>query len=158
MKQSAITKAVSGIFTVLVISILVLAGPANALTLLLETQKEAVNQGSTAIFRAEIQDASLTEEDVLTFTLTGPHPITCTFNKDGKEISGCEDVKIHAKEKENNFGYGYGESKTYEFLIQVKTTGFEVGEYTPELSVDSDSIEGGKFKIFNPPTTPKKPK
>src|SRR3989344_1679157 len=147
MKQLNITKAVSGIFTVLVISILVLAGPANALTLLLETQKEAVNQGSTAIFRAEIQEASLTDEDVLTFTLTGPHPITCTFDKNGEPISGCEDVKIHAKEKENNFGYGYGETKNYEFLVQVKTTGYEVGEYTPKLSVDSDSIEGSTFKI-----------
>lgn len=72
MNKHNITKILSGIFTIMIVSLLVLAGPAEATLMELETQKEIVEQGSTAIFRAEISDVTLADDNTLTFELSGP--------------------------------------------------------------------------------------
>lgn len=154
------TKIFSALAAGLILTMLVLAGPANAAAWTLDTQKADVNQGSTAIFRAETDSAG-----ELAFSLTGAQALACKFTADGELITAesdeeCDAVKIHVTQTENKFGYGYGygETSTYKYLIQLKTTGFEEGDYTPALTVGSDTETGDSFRIYNPPENPKKEK
>src|SRR3989344_533353 len=132
-------KAIAGIFTVLIITLLVFAGPADAFVLDMTISNDKPVEGETVTFNVstEVESAD-NPSDVGSFTLfvvrtNAKDIISCTFFPDGAKITACPGINV-IRTSSPTFGYGYGYGYGYGFgkfsyEITLNTTGLHHGAY-----------------------------
>jgi len=100
----------SGFITIVVIILLIVAGPAGAvqLSITFNDPDKIYNQGDLISFEADIK---IEEKDLhvpltnITLKILGPTPKTCTIQLNGD--NDCTGFNITLLSSPNNFGYGY---------------------------------------------------
>lgn len=155
-------KIAAGAVTVLVLFLLLAAGPARAFTLNLNADKDVVEQGKKIIFTAfiEISSGEALDIDEIILVLDGPEHRECSFDVTGKMKSGmnaeCHGInikKLAYPKIEKGYGYGYGYSYGYgitedlEYEITLHSQKFDPGAYKTSLKINS---EGKEFEEQGP--------
>jgi hypothetical protein len=154
MKNNIKTKSIAGILTVMVIALLIIAGPVQGFSLGLSLDDNYVDKGEEVVFTAEIDIASGENlpVDYLVLRLSGPENVDCRFNVDGSIISGCKGITIVANNNANygyGYGYGYNQGNHYfgygygygygvsgsklSYTITLDTSNYNTGIYNTEL-------------------------
>lgn len=163
------TKILSFTITFLVIFLLLIAGPVNALTLALGSKASTVAKGTNVEFTADI-DINSTETlsiNEIILELSGPELVTCKFSSQGDIISGCKGISISRISAPHfgygygyNFGYGYGYGYTngkLQYKIILDTSNYKEGIYSTALNVkienSSFSKAGNSLTINSPVQT-----
>lgn len=162
------TKIFSLLGVVAILTMLILAGPAQGFTLNLSLDDSSPTEGDTITFTAEVDILSgeRLPVDYLTLELTGPETVSCRFNADGTVISGCKGISIALSQSSNlgygygygyfgygyNFGYGYGyETGKLIYTITLDTSDYSIGTYSTELKAkignNEFSEQGSQFTI-----------
>ncbi len=160
------TKILSFTITFLVIFLLLIAGPVNALTLALGSNASTVAKGAKVEFTADI-DINSTETlsiNEISLELSGPESVTCKFSSQGDIISGCKGLSI-SRISAPVFGYGYGYNFGYsygygytngklQYKIILDTSNYKEGIYSTALNVqvenNSFSKAGNSLAINSP--------
>lgn len=135
-------RVISGILTLVVIIVLLLSGPANAVILGLSVLDDDVDVGeeTNLVIGMEIEDNEFFNISKFELILSGPIIINCEFDSDGNVLAGCPGMTITAIEKAPfNFGYGF-EKGNFTFNIKINTANYSIGVYSSKLKVYSESI------------------
>jgi hypothetical protein len=142
--------------TSMVLIILVLAGPAFAYIVTLNVVDDEVYEGENVEFSANVDIAENEFVDVqnLKLNINGEESLSCVFDVNGNEISGCENVEIELISlPEYEFGYGGYNNGNMSYNIRVHTNELEVGEYSSELVLNVAGNEevypGSSFEILD---------
>ncbi len=135
-------KIIAGIFTAMILALLVVAGPAEAfiLDMSLSDDKPAAGESVTFDVSTEVESADA-PADVSFFTLLIKHEnkkdvISCSFTPDGEPLSDCPGITIVKKSSAPHFGYGYGYS------------GFGAGKFAFDIILDTTGIKHGAYRTF----------
>ena len=109
MRKYMKNKLISALVTLAVITLLILAGPAQGFTLNLIVDNASPTQGQIITFTAEIDIPTGEQIPVqeLTFSISGTSNKECKFYVIGDAISGCDGMTI---KRINAPKYGYGKS------------------------------------------------
>ena len=152
MKQNKNRKTISYLFSLIVIGLLIVAGPAQGFSFSLNSDRTSATRGEMITFTTEIDIPSgerLPIEE-LNLKLSGPQEISCKFDTAGNKISGCDGISIERTQNSfygygynygyfgygYNFGYGYGyETGKLKYIIKFDTTNYLAGDYSSELSL-----------------------
>jgi len=157
-KKEALVKLFSFSITFLIITLLILSGPAQAFVISLDIPDNIINKGELINFTGDIEinsDENLPIENVL-LTLNGSETVNCLFYPNATIISGCKGIAIEFLQNASyeygngygyygygyDFGYGYGFTNgilSYNFTLN--TTDYLFGNYTTELTAYIDSRE-----------------
>ncbi|VVB77922.1 Uncharacterised protein [uncultured archaeon] len=128
------------VLTVMIISILVVSSPAQALNLNLNSSKSKISRGESVIFDASILINSNQPIQKLELDLSGPEKVSCFFNEDGSIISGCKGMTIRKISTDvpdsgygYSYGYGYGSEVDPEYEITLASDDYKTGDYTSSL-------------------------
>lgn len=143
------SKILSFLITALVLFLLILSGPASALTLNLTSNISNVQKGLNVEFTADIDidSGEILDIDYILLEFSGPDNILCKFDANGAVISGCSGITI-SKTSSPTFGYGYGYNFGYSYgytngklayKIILDTANYQTGTYTSILTVSSGS-------------------
>jgi hypothetical protein len=161
MEKEGVKRGVAVTVTSLVLIILVLAGPANAVVVTLDIQDPNVEKGSLINFEAttEIESGEVLQVDYFILKLVGPETIECRFDVNGSVIGGCDGINItHISSAPYHgygysYGYGYGEG-FFRFNITLDTSYYFAGKYETYLEVMGDvpSQKRGKDIHVRPKT------
>ena len=148
----------AGAVTTTILILLLVAGPAQAFTINLQTKGTSeVEQGKTITITASVDINSGENIPIqeLVLILDGPEHRECTFDVTGKIKSGtnteCHGINIkktpQPKINQNygynygySYGYGYGSSELV-YEITIHTQKFSVGKYNTQLKVTVDNSE-----------------
>jgi hypothetical protein len=111
-------KVIAGILTIVILSLVIFAGPTKAFVLGLDANKATLNEGDLITFTAQInlEDMDkflpINELQLDIFEINGNVSKTCKFDVNGNNISGCEGMTITPlnvpANNEGGYGYGYG--------------------------------------------------
>ena len=148
-------KVSGGIFTAIVLGLLIFAGPAQAITISLTGFGiSSVAQGGKITTNASLDVNSQLNSDEVDLNINGPASRTCIFKLNGTVISGsisdCSGININLDSGNisgigSGFGYGYGltTNSVLNYSITIDTTGFSSGSYSIWLSSNgfNSSIE-----------------
>lgn len=112
------TKILASIFTILILSLIIFAGPAKAFVLGLDTDKDTLTKGGEITFTAsldiEAMDKYLPIKELYLFFNDDE---VCKFDVDGDIISGCDGMTITPisvlSNNDKGYGYGYGYDNSY---------------------------------------------
>jgi len=130
-------KIIAGAFTIAILIVLLLTGPAEAFIMGLSILNGEVDKGGVISFTASvnIEANENLEIDKLVLRLNGPKDVKCEFNTDGSIITGCLGIMIQQIETAPyNFGYGFGEGNlTYN--ITLNTTEYFSGKYKTQIEI-----------------------
>lgn len=133
-------KIIAGIFTAMILALLVVAGPAEAfiLDMSLSDDKPAAGESVTFDVSTEVESADA-PADVSFFTLFIKHEnkkdvISCSFTPDGEILSDCPGITIVKKSSAPEFGYGY--------------SGFGAGKFAFDIILDTTGIKHGAYRTF----------
>ncbi|MBS3071929.1 hypothetical protein J4408_02980 [Candidatus Pacearchaeota archaeon] len=131
-------KAIGFVITFFVLSILIIAGPAQSLVAGFTILNSVVDQGEKVRFQvsAEVEEGDQIL-DIQNFTLifSGPELFSCIFDPDGDKISGCDEITINLTSKPDfGFEYGYG-------------YGFLPGDFKFNLSLDTSDLDPGIYEV-----------
>ncbi|MFA4953071.1 MAG: hypothetical protein WC584_02520 [Candidatus Pacearchaeota archaeon] len=149
------TKVFAGIITAVILILLILSGPINALNLGLNANKEILKRGETITFTAslDINSNERLNVEYLNLAIRGPTSESCKFGVNGNFLSGCAGVnKIKLISNTATYGYGYGYGYGYTngkltYEITIDTLNYQDGKYTSELQAQI----GGKMFSENGP-------
>jgi len=135
----------SVILCVLVLSFLLILGPAKAFVLVLGLDHNSVSKGQNATYSVNVS-ISTNESvpiDYIKLSLNGT--IDCKFDADGNVVSGCVDMIVNKVNSSSSYGYGYAYGYGYgygqgilSYTIVVDTTNFNLGTYTSEFTISSN--------------------
>jgi hypothetical protein len=168
-------KIIASVLTVVILSLILFAGPAKAFVLELDTDKTSLTKGNDISFNVtfEIQNTDqYLPIQALQLELVGPTSSVCEFDVDANIISGCEGMTITPISTVNkgygyghgydsatgygyDFGYGYGYGYGYEvemfleYTITLNTANYNVGNYESILTA---SIGDETFESTDKPT------
>ncbi len=148
-------KVVAFILTLSIISLLVLAGPANALTASLSIENPQVSQGSTAEFTVSLETSqNEISPDSLLLEITGPLTQSCKFALNGSPISACENIAVQLISNNYGYGYGYGYGpNSLSFKIKLDSSNLVSGNYNATLSslksLEQTEIASAQFTILS---------
>ncbi len=165
----------AGAVTTTILILLLVAGPAQAFTINLQTKGTSeVEQGKTITITASVDINSGENIPIqeLVLILDGPEHRECTFDVTGKIKSGtnteCHGINIkktpQPKINQNygynygyynghnyNFGYNYGITSDLQYEITIHTQKFSVGKYNTQLKIKTQNQEfsnqGTSFEI-----------
>jgi len=106
-------KIAVGLLTIVILALVLLAGPTKAFVLDLNANKDLITKGEEITFNVTLEIQNIDEYlpiENLRLELTGPTSSVCEFDINGIIISGCEAMTIAPINaiSENNKGYGYG--------------------------------------------------
>ena len=134
------SKILALLFTTFVIALLLMSGPVDGFTLNLLVSKEKPKQGELVTFTAQINIEQTERPSInkLILELSGREKISCTFDKDGQPLNGCDNIKITKIQDpgynygyDYNFGYGYGFAPgTLKYKVEIDTKKLKPGTYT----------------------------
>jgi hypothetical protein len=175
MRNNLKTKGIAGILTVVVIALLIIAGPVQGFSLGLNMNDNSVDKGDNAIFNLEIniESGEGLPVDELVLILDGPEYMECKFDVQGNVISGCKGVVSIVNTKQVSYGYGYnsgnyngygyyfgygygygyssGMSNKLSYEVTIDTSDYSTGFYDTEFIAKIGSKEfsksGDKLKI-----------
>ena len=125
-KKVVISVSVTFMFLV----ILILAGPAEAISIEADTEKVNYNSEEKVIFEVSVEANAEENFETLTLILNGDE--VCTFDKDGNIISGCAGMDVELDEK-----VGYPDIK-FDYIITLNDP--EEGRYEGFLRVNEENI------------------
>lgn len=140
MRKEGGARLVGGVVAIILLSILIISGPAQAFTTGFSVLNSRVEKGEVISFTAsvEIDSGEFLEIEDFVLKLEGPSEVNCKFLPDGSIISGCEGITIRLiSSSPYNYGYGFSEG-TFEYEILLDTGGYVVGFYETSLSVFSE--------------------
>ena len=152
----------STIITLAIVAMLIISGPAQAVTVIIAGVKDSYTKGNDINFQVIIE---LNEQDKfvpitnISLDLTGPVDRTIFFALDGKRISGnCNiEMKPVSIPTANDVGYGYGYDSGYGYKFGY---GFGYGygygggggkiSYIYNVTIDTDSkcLPAGDYSVF----------
>ena len=116
--------------TLFILVILILAGPAEAVSINADTEKVNYNTDEDVSFEVSVQANMEEQFQTLTLILNGEE--TCTFDKDGQIILGCENMNVTLDEK-----IGYPDIK-FDYIITLYNP--EQGRYKGFVRVNEANI------------------
>ena len=140
------TKIASAFIVSLIVTILIIAGPANAFQLELDINRDIIDVGESAKFTvsANVESGEIIQVDKFIFNITGPKNSVCEFDSKTNIIVGCSDIKIRQiSDGDELLGYGYGYGyNTYKpgvlsYELTLNTSEYNTGEYHIDLRVIS---------------------
>ncbi len=139
------TKLASAFIVFLIVTLIILAGPANAFQLGLDINKDVINQGENAKFQvsANVESGEIIPIDKFIFNISGPKNSVCEFDSKTNIIVGCSDITIRQISVGNETGYDYSYGyKTYNpgllsYELILNTSSYDTGEYHIDLRVIS---------------------
>ncbi len=151
-------KILAGVFTLVIISILLAAGPAQAFILDMSISNDKPSEGETITFNVSTEVETADDpSDVGSFTLfivskDAKDIISCTFFPDGTKITACPGINV-VQTSSPTFGYGYGYGfGTFSYEITLNTTGMNHGVYRTSFVANVDGKElkkEGKKLVIN---------
>ena len=102
------TKVISFLLSAILIIILIISGPANAILLNFSIKDEIVPLGDQISFSisTEIEPGEHVDVNKYQLSLQGPKNYTCEFDINGSFLSDCRGIKIE-RVKSPVYGYGY---------------------------------------------------
>jgi len=139
-----------------VLLILILIGPAQGFTLLLNLDNTTPNQGELVVFTAEI-DVPTGERlpiSQLTLSLEGPEKAECKFLPNGQILEGCKGISIAPIQSPSygygyNYGYGYtyghGYSHGYNWGYSY---GYTQGKLVYTITLDTTHYQAGIYSTL----------
>ncbi|HVY01599.1 MAG TPA: hypothetical protein VHA12_02440 [Candidatus Nanoarchaeia archaeon] len=154
-------KIVASVITILVVTLLVIAGPAAALQMgLTGFSVSAPIKGEIVSTTAtiDVQSNERISFDSINLILSGAANSTCTFDVSGNNLTTCEGIEIDllSNTASSGYGYGYGYGYNYgygfnnglsngqlKYNITLNTTGFAEGDYSLILQT---SLGGHEYK------------
>jgi hypothetical protein len=167
-KKKMPVKIIAGVITLGIIMLLILSGPASALTLgLAAFSNSAPMQGQSVSTVASLNINSNERLNLTEINLVLDSPVyarICKFKPDGTPISGCSGITITKVSDTTSYGWGYGykyvdgntsygwgmnlgyTNGVIAFNITVDTTSFRSALYTVGLTTSLESHG------FNSPT------
>jgi len=151
-KEGFIVRCTSLSVTAFIITLLILAGPAEAFSLELNISETNPQYGDEISFivSLNINTGERLPVTDLTLQLFGPVDINCKFRTDGSPISGCHNITIipvstanitegdltgnYQKTNESHnwgygYGYGYGSPEILSYNITLDTSSLDYGLY-----------------------------
>jgi len=136
-------KIMSFFITALILSLLVLLGPVEALSLNLSLNASNIQKGQTVEFTADIDINSSETLDIkeITLELSGPETVSCKFSPEGNIISGCKGISI-SKISASQFGYGYGYNFGYGYGY-----GYTNGKLEYKITLDTSNYSAGTYAV-----------
>lgn len=144
-------KIVAFLFSIFIIGILLIAGPANAFVLSMTIDDNTVNKGDEIEIEVvnTIESGEFLNINNLSLVLDGPEKVECYFLSNGTIISGCKGITIELIEIPGygygySYGYGYGYNEgDLKFRIIIDTSDYDTGAYT---SVIKSYIGGAVYE------------
>ena len=131
---------------------LIVLGPANAMTLTLSSNLDSVHKGEQVEFIVEI-DTSNEIVDGIEFELNGAQRVECKFSPEGEVTKGCkgmEVIRVNSEKRGYSYGYGYSSGNT-EYKIVLNTSEYVSGSYSSVVRTESKkgnfSEEGPELEI-----------
>ena len=162
------SKLVSFGITSIVLVLLIISGPAQAFLLSLNIQNPKVILGET--IKLNLSSESEQDENInvqkFTLEISGPKNITCEFDTNAEDLTGCEGITIikTSEDNDSNYGYDYGYSYGYSYdygygnsaqilgyEININTQNYTPGQYKAKIkaiSKDDEFETESKFIIF----------
>ena len=145
--------------SIFIMSILIVAGPAQGFSLTLSLSDTTPTRGEKVKFTALIKienDENLSVEE-LTLKLIGPDQIICKFDVSGNLLNTCDGITITRINNQElnygyNLGYGYGfNQEELKYEIKLDTSYYRIGAYNTEIEIkvmDSTFTEQGEKLII----------
>ena len=158
-------KIIAGFISVLIISLLVFAGPARAATLKIDgIQKTPYTAKETVNFKASVhlEDLETLTIESISLVLNNDkkkEEVICTFDINGTVISGCNGIDVTLLSNNLTMGFGYfsGEgSLLYNVDLDVDPSGLTIGNNKLSLVVNTPTSElaSDNENIVIKPATP----
>jgi len=134
--------------TLLILTMLLLAGPVQGFTLNLNLNDNSPTQGDKITFTAEIEIPSGGQLPIeyLILELNGIETLSCKFSPNGTILSVCKGITITQNSNSNsNYGYGYG----YGYFNQNNNFGYgygyQSGKLTYTITLDTNEYKTGTY-------------
>jgi len=130
------------LITGFIITLLILTGPAYALSLNLQSDKTDVKKGDNINFDVTINLDSSQYQDLssITLVLDGPLRKECVFDKTGGIINGCSGVSsvtlLSKTSGVYGYGYGYGYGGNFnevKYRVKLNTGSYPAGTYNTQI-------------------------
>ncbi len=128
------TKFIASIISIILVTALLIAGNANALTVDIKPSNDRATAGEVINFHITLERENNEPINSLTFSLAGPESRTCNFDINGNPVSGCDGITI----KRLTEDIGYGPSKFLKYKISLDSSQFVPGTYTAKMSAVSN--------------------
>ena len=162
LKKRHLTKLYSSLMTIMILGLIIFAGPAQAFSLNIDISNTTPVKGDITTITAELNINSEERLPVenLTLELDGPTQLSCHFFPNGNIISGCNDIIITPLSTSSytfgnqtgnfsnttyNFGYGYGYGYNIQeklsYKIELNTSNLNLGVYETTFKVKIGSEE-----------------
>ncbi len=150
-------KLIAGFISIVIISLLIFLGPAQAFILKVSVSDNfnVIGEPITFTLSTEIQESEILNIEFINLTLQGATPVSCSFLANGTKISPCPNVISIDKLSAPNttFGYGYGytfNQGILKYLVVLNSSNFLPGEYNVYYTIitASSSLESPAEKIF----------
>lgn len=140
-KQGTSAKIIASFITVAVVTLLVLAGPANALSLTVSGLSPNYVKGDDIIFNTAVHVNSGEYLPVDYLEILQDKKSVCTFDVNGNAIKGCKDIEITivSNTTTNQFGYGLTNGDLVYRINMNKHKQIPVGETDVKVKVYSTS-------------------
>jgi len=167
MKREVHVKVFSGVVTFLIISMIVLVGPAQAFSLRIGISNENPGMGENISFElnVNVEPGEILPLTELRLEINGPTVISCEFFPNGSKITGCDNLSIQRLDATNftfgnrtfnftgvnfSFGYGYGYEGGVEerlkYNVTLNSSILSPGIYTTNFRVKVNHL----FNILGP--------
>jgi len=171
-------RTVSIVIAILVVGLLIFAGPVSAVSLGLGVDQSSYKLAEVVTFNASV-DINYVGERVpvrnVTLRLVGNTNKTCVFQPDGTVISGCGNLSISAANPSqwgygatlwgyadtvnttfgNGYGYGYaaGYELSYNVTWNLTAEGANTGNYTTNLTATANKSSGTSVSYYSSDAT-----
>ncbi len=153
-------KVIASILTIAIITLLIVAGPAEAFALDMSISNDKPVEGETVTFNVSTSvETADNPSDVDSFTLfiiktNAKDVVSCTFFPNGTKITACPGIDVTQTSSPTfgyGYGYGYGSGK-FSYEIILNTTGLHPGAYRTSFVANvhgKELIKEGKKLVIH---------
>ena len=138
-------RIISGLITFAVITLLIIAGPAEAFVLDISMSDDKPTEGEIVKFDVSAKiEPSDSISNISYFLLEiekegSNDVISCKFLPDGTKLTACLNIINITKKSSAPFGYGYSYGYSYGY-------GFGEGIFSFEISLDTEGLDHGAYR------------
>jgi hypothetical protein len=148
LRQSFIKKFTSVLITVIVLTMLLLAGPASAMTVSLSAPSNPNPvRGEVVEFDADIQINTNERVPITSMSVAFSDLTICYFEVDGTLMSGCEGVTVTPTGNTAGFGPGYGYNPFPGYGYGYNT-GYTQGALSYHISINTSRFAPGQVLLW----------